>query len=490
LVLFIDDDCVCSPELVASHYNAHSNGSQLLVMGVVVGHPDSPAGSPSELQRELEDAEFHRLTTEGVKRTDMMLCANTSVHRQAALRFCFDTTYKRIHDVEAGARLWKAGYRPKFAPNAVCHELFSKTAEAMLRDSENLGKYEVLLTNSHPEFKPFSAIASMNRGNPLMRFLRKQLAIHRNASEFLLRPVFLTAELLRHIPLFSSLAKRILKVRAVIAHLSGAIQQAGSWKCLNESFGKLIPAILYHNVGEPRPNEYPGLTTPIAEFEMQIRFLSKMGYTGIRPTDWLRWRDAGGMLPERPVLLVFDDGYADLCRNAFPILQRYGFEAASMLVTRHIGSTNRWDEEAGRPSFQLMSADEIKDWSTKNIEFGGHTSSHPELPLVSRECMEQEISQCKDDLTALLGSAPVAFAYPFGGVNSAAQDAARKHFELAFTVWPGLLHLGTDPHLLPRITFLPGETRFGMWCRLRLGKNPFEVCRNRWRLLLRLVPTE
>jgi len=486
-VLFIDDDCICAPGLIAAHYEAHSAGGRLLVMGAVLVHPDSPSGTPSELQKEFSDAEFERLMSKGAQRTDMMLCANTSINCHAALRFPFDTTYKRIHDVEAGVRLWREGYRPQFAPKAVAYELFTKTADAMLRDSENLGKHEVLLTNSHPEFKPLSAIARMNRGNPLKRFLRKRLAIHHTATDLVLRFIYLFAESLRRISVFSSLAKRAQKARAVLAHLHGAIRQAGSWNHLNQNFGTLIPAILYHNVGSPRPGEYPGLTTPTPEFEMQVRFLSRMGYKGIRPSDWLRWRDTGGALPEHPVMLVFDDGYADLCRNAFPILQRYGFGAASMLVTQHIGSTNQWDEKAGRPSFQLMNAEDIKEWSQKGIEFGGHTSTHPELPLISREYIELEISECRDDLTALLGDAPAAFAYPFGEFNPAAQESARNHFELAFTVWPGLLHLGTDPHLVPRITFLPGETRFGMWCRLRLGKNPFEVCRNRGRMLLNVV---
>jgi peptidoglycan/xylan/chitin deacetylase (PgdA/CDA1 family) len=267
-------------------------------------------------------------------------------------------------------------------------------------------------------------------------------------------------------------------------HLRGAIEEAGSWKRLEELFGKRTPVIIYHNVGSPHKDEYPGLTTPIVEFEAQVRFLSTMGYKGIRPSEWLQWRDGGGMLPSRPVMLVFDDAYADACRNAFPILERYGFGAACMVVTQYIGSTNRWDEEAGRPTFQLMTKSQILEWSQKGIEFGGHTSHHPELPRETDERVEHEIAQCKQDLTELLRRAPASFAYPFGGVSVAAQSALRNHFQIAFTSWPGILHLGTSPYLVPRISFQSGETRFAMWCRLRLGKNPFEVFRNRWRMLI------
>jgi peptidoglycan/xylan/chitin deacetylase (PgdA/CDA1 family) len=439
------------------------------------------------MMKDLEDAECQRLSLEGTRRSDLMLCANSSIARNAALDCSFDTTYKRIHDVKAGVCLWATGYRPQFAPSAVAYELYTKTASEHLHDSNQRGKYEVILSTSHPAFKPLAGIASMNEDNLLKRALRKQLALHPVACELVLQPIYSLADSLRALPMFSWLAKRVLVARLISAHLSGAIQGAGSWERLEERFGKRVPVFMYHNVGSPRLGEYPGLTTPTAEFEAQISFLSKMGYKGIRPSEWLQWRDAGGTLPRRPVMLVFDDAFAEACRNAFPILERYGFGAACMVVTRCIGSTNRWDEEAGLPSFQLMSESEILEWSKRGIEFGGHTCHHHDLRLIPDERVEEELSQCKDDLNALLGKAPTCFAYPFGGVSPAAQAAARNHFALAFTTAPGFLDLSTDPHLAPRISFLHGETRFGMWCRLRLGKNLFEVCKNRWSSLMRKI---
>jgi peptidoglycan/xylan/chitin deacetylase (PgdA/CDA1 family) len=188
-------------------------------------------------------------------------------------------------------------------------------------------------------------------------------------------------------------------------------------------------------------------------------------------------------------MLVFDDAYEEASGTAFPILQRYGFLASCMVVTGCIGMTNRWDEAAGLPSFQLMNESQIQRWSSEGIEFGGHTRSHRELPYESDERVESEVAECKEDLTKLLGEPPACFAYPFGGLSAAATAAVRRHFQLGFTAWPGRLHLATDPALAPRIAFLPGESTFGMWCRLRLGRNPFEVLRNRWRKLAEREPS-
>jgi len=486
-VLFMDDDCICSPGLVAAHYEAHCDGDKRVVIGPVLLHPDVPAGSVRDSVNEVAVSAFQRLSAEGARRSDLMLCANSSISRRLALECPFDVSYERMHDVEAGARLWLRGVRPHFAATAIAYEAYVKTPREMIRDARNHGRYDVKLSAIYPSLKPISGPVRINKGNPITRALRKQLALHSTASEFALRQVSMIADWLYGIPPFSSLATRILKLRCGTAHLAGAIQETGSWDRINDLFGVRIPVLLYHNVGVPRGGEYPGLTTPTVEFEKQVKFLKSLGYQSIRPLDWLRWRDEGGSLPKNPIMLVFDDAYREACYEAFPILERYGFVAACMVVTHAIGQTNRWDEEAGRPSFQLMSKDEIQAWSKKNIEFGGHTCTHPELPLVSEERVEQEVVKCKEELAPLLGHEPASFAYPFGGVSSVAEAWASKGFRLAFTSWPGRLHLGTNPHLAPRISFLPGESRFGMWCRLRLGRNLFEVCRNRWTVLTRML---
>lgn len=490
LVIFMDDDCICDERLIATHNEAHQDAEKVVVIGAVLLDPETRPSSLSAVKGEQEDAEFQRLSAGGIRRSDLMLCANSSISRQAAVENPFDPTYKRMHDVEAGLRLWVRGYRPKFAANAVAYEFFTKPLAGVLSDARHQGRYEVFLAEKHPEFKPLAALVRINEGNPVKRWLRQQLAVHPDASEFVLRLTYVVSEALRGLPPFASIAHRALRARLGLQHIRGGIEEAGSWRELKKRFGKRVPVITYHNVGRPRAGEYPGLTTPPAEFEVQVQLLRKMGYEAIVPEEWLQWRDAGGELPERPVMLVFDDAYEEAAEVAFPILRRHGFTAACMVVTSCIGKTNRWDEEVGRPSFQLIGDLQIQEWARNGIEFGGHSCSHPELPLVSDERVELEVAQCKESLARVLGKPPVSFAYPFGGLSEAATAAVGRHFQLGFTSWPGRLHLAVDPSLVPRIAFLPGESRIGMWCRLRLGRNPFEVIRNRWRRLVRMRPAE
>ena len=81
-----------------------------------------------------------------------------------------------------------------------------------------------------------------------------------------------------------------------------------------------LPVLMYHHVGPPRAGACPSLTVTAERFERQVSWLARKGYVGIRPTDWLA-RRAGWPLPSKPVLLTFDDGYADIVEHALPVLE-------------------------------------------------------------------------------------------------------------------------------------------------------------------------
>jgi len=250
IVLFLDDDIVCSPGLVAAHRQSHARewgprrafcwragvNEGAVVLGPVVLHPDAPPGALRDLIGAFAAAEFRRLSSQGPRPGDLMLCANSSIERQAALRFSFDSSFKRLHDVDAGLRLLADGYRPLFAPGAIAYELYAKSVDAFLRDSALLGKYEVMLSRRYPEFRAWAGTGRIHQGNPIKRALRRQLAIHASASESALQAVFSLANPLRVLPPMNWLARRVLKARAGIAHLKGAMEEAGSWEKLEDEF--------------------------------------------------------------------------------------------------------------------------------------------------------------------------------------------------------------------------------------------------------------
>ncbi len=264
---------------------------------------------------------------------------------------------------------------------------------------------------------------------------------------------------------------------------SGAEATAGgSPEDLRRGRDVLLPVLLYHYVGPAAPDGLKPWTIRGGVFERHMAFLARRGYVGIRPSDWLAWLREGKLLPEKPVLVTFDDAYADLVSHALPVIERLGFGAAVFVVTGLVGGTNVWDERHGRASRQLMTADHIREWAARGIEFGAHSRTHARLPSLADAQLRDEIEGSREDLSRILGRTAEAFAYPYGMVDERVGEAVRKSFGMAFTTAPGLNSCETDPHLLRRNDVTSADSALDVACRVKLGWCPTERLRSRIRV--------
>ena len=233
-----------------------------------------------------------------------------------------------------------------------------------------------------------------------------------------------------------------------------------------------LPILLYHNVG-PLAGEDPfRLTVATDQFERQMRCLVSGGYQTIWPSEWLAARREGKPLPERAVMVTFDDGYADMVEHAFPILRRLGLKAAVYVVTKRLGLTNTWDEVNGHPTMRLMSADQVREWAGQGIEFGSHTRTHPHLTSLSAEQLTDEIDGSREDLQNLLGVEVLSVAYPYGdGVDSSViREKLMRTYVMGVTVREGLNQIETNPYELRRVTILPRDSLKDFERKLRFEK--------------------
>ncbi len=133
-----------------------------------------------------------------------------------------------------------------------------------------------------------------------------------------------------------------------------------------------------------------------------------------------------------------------------------------------------------------MSAQQIRDWGGRGIEFGAHSRTHPDLTTLGPTELVEEVAGSQHDLETILQSPVRAFAYPYGTHSPAVSDCVRSVYDLAFSTEEGMNNLGTDPHLLRRTGVLPGEFMVDFASRLRWGYSPFERLRARIRLRTRL----
>ncbi|MBQ5821842.1 MAG: polysaccharide deacetylase family protein, partial [Selenomonadaceae bacterium] len=115
----------------------------------------------------------------------------------------------------------------------------------------------------------------------------------------------------------------------ICLYLLIAVLLAG-FLCLEREAAVGVPVLSYHQVNDEDNN---ALTVPTAVFEQQMAYLHDNGYHAITPDQLNAYLTEGAPLPEKPVLITFDDGYRDNYENAFPILQKYGMTATIFLIS-------------------------------------------------------------------------------------------------------------------------------------------------------------
>ena len=181
--------------------------------------------------------------------------------------------------------------------------------------------------------------------------------------------------------------------------------------------GPWLRVLIYYKI-----NSVPGntLSTTPQLFARQMRFLREH-YTVISPEQLTGVVTNGGTLPNKAVLLTFDDGYRDVYENAYPILKAMGLKALIFPATDYIGSTQPFPHDEGLPM-----PNPALDWthlrSMQDVfTVGSHTLTHRVLTTLPLHVAKQEIFASKALLEDKLGCAIQLFCYPKGAAGQFSQ---------------------------------------------------------------------
>ena len=229
--------------------------------------------------------------------------------------------------------------------------------------------------------------------------------------------------------------------------------------CLEREAARGVPVLSYHQVNDEDNN---ALTVPTAVFEQQMAYLHDNGYHAITPDQLNAYLTEGAPLPEKPVLITFDDGYRDNYENAFPVLQKYGMTATIFLISDFM---DRFDK--------YLTWQQVQEMSEAGIYMGVHTLSHFELPGLSKAELYQQIEGGKLAIEWKTLKFTEYIAYPCGSYNADVLAVARDcGFKGGFTVRYDLVHPGDNPYLLSRVPIF-GHNAHSFWkFKLRLHGAP------------------
>ena len=214
---------------------------------------------------------------------------------------------------------------------------------------------------------------------------------------------------------------------------------------------RTIRVLCYHNLVDEAKNLYD---TSVADFRAQLDYLRDEGFQTISCADLAAYLDGSSDIPERSVIITFDDGNKSVLTRLPPILQEYGFSATLFLITGAMGGGNiTWDEALAL--------------AAEGFELGSHTVGHANLTkkqkdesdAAYRERIEREIVSSFETLEEKTGVAPVALAYPYGNYDAQVMAIAEAAgFQLAFSIDRGAV--GRDSHRfnLPRRMVVNGTS--------------------------------
>jgi peptidoglycan/xylan/chitin deacetylase (PgdA/CDA1 family) len=200
-----------------------------------------------------------------------------------------------------------------------------------------------------------------------------------------------------------------------------------------------VPILMYHVLNTPPPGTpEPELWVSREDFAAQVRWLAERGYHGVTLQQvWDAWHK-GGMLPSRPIVVSFDDGYHSHVTNALPVLRSHGWPG---VLNLQVNQTR-----------QDLEPPDVRTLIRAGWEVDAHTYSHPDLTTIDPAALRHEIADARAELRRTYGVPVNFFCYPAGRFDARVVQAVRAAGYLgATTTVGGLASPEQSPYELRRI---------------------------------------
>jgi peptidoglycan/xylan/chitin deacetylase (PgdA/CDA1 family)/GT2 family glycosyltransferase len=478
LLLFLDDDMEADPELLAEHERSHAAGAD-----IVLGHlPLHPASPPSILTPGVErwtERRRRRLAGAGSDiPTSELITGQLSVAREKFGRLGgFDLAFTRDgafggEDVDFGHRARQAGLSIAFNQAAVSFQYYDVDPAVFTRRSCEAARAAQELAAKHPEHVAELGGLARSFSSPRRRAIMGRLAA---------APSALSPPLVR---LAIALARRSdpgPRSRTLFFDVQ-AMEQLRGARVARRALGRPQAVVLaYHAISDLRDDpvlrEY-GL--PHERLAKQLDMLRRRGWRFVGLDELLQALGGAGDLPARSILVTFDDAYADLLTEGWPVLAARGIPAVVFPVSRCIGGTNEWDVRIGARELRLLDEAGLRELAANGIAIGSHGATHRPVTSLQPSELATELRESAERIAALGLPAPTVFAYPHGRRNHEASAAVREAgYAAAFTVSPGVVRRTEDRYALPRIEAYASDTPLRLWLKLVTAAWP-----DRWRTRL------
>jgi peptidoglycan/xylan/chitin deacetylase (PgdA/CDA1 family) len=222
---------------------------------------------------------------------------------------------------------------------------------------------------------------------------------------------------------------------------------------LDEYGRQRVPCLLYHQI-QPAPQTDGGpRTDPVYvcfanRFQEQMDDLKAGGWTTLTMDELMVARHEPHRLPERAVLVTFDDGFASNYELAFPVLRRNRQKATIFMTPDRSSHNFKAYAHLDRP----LTDEELRELSEGGVDVQSHGLTHRFLTELDDVELRRELVQSRAILEKTTGRPVRYLAIPGGAYDRRVRRMAREAgYEAVFCMRKGSVGLKGDPYALPRM---------------------------------------
>lgn len=256
--------------------------------------------------------------------------------------------------------------------------------------------------------------------------------------------------------------KAIALTMLVICTIIGVIAKGGY--AFSETAGKtdepiFMPAIMYHSICNKEPQDY--LCTP-RQLEDDLDWLDKNGFHSVSAKELIDYTEGIGELPDKPVLITFDDGFYNNLSLALPLLEKYNMNAVVSCVGSFTDTTAAADPHID--DYSYLTWEDISELiGSGRVELGNHTydmhsvcgerKGCAKLTYESDEAYSEllcsDIALMQSESVINTACEPVVFAYPFGSICRESIPVLRRlGFRMTLTCYESPNYITRAPECL------------------------------------------
>ncbi len=219
-----------------------------------------------------------------------------------------------------------------------------------------------------------------------------------------------------------------------------------------------IPILLYHSVSDNPPASIRDFSVPAATFERHLDVVAQAGLTSVTVSQLCDGLTGRGPLPLRPVVLTFDDGWADFASAAVAVHER-GLVATLYVTTGFLQGGGIAATTMGALTTDALHWSQLADLVDLGIEIGAHCHAHRQLDVVPLAVARDEIRRSRHLLEETLQQPVRSFAYPHGFSSPAVRTlVVEEGYESACAVKNALSSSNDHVFELARLTVRPATT--------------------------------